>query len=117
MPKRYKNLTTIRCTKDQYLRLKNGETVGGHTYNKSMYNYLVEPEDLIVPTIELETASGTLTQEQYDKLVANQNAMINYNDLYHTLVLDDGTNLYYNSLPQTFVLDYLKYSLHNRQHS
>lgn len=57
--------------------------------------------------IELTSASGTLSTEQYNSLIATPHAMIKYNDTYHKLVLDDGTNLYYNSIPQTYVVDYL----------
>lgn len=53
--KTYKNLDNVRCTLSQYLRLKNGETINGHTYDKSKYNYLVEPEDLIVPNATTST--------------------------------------------------------------
>lgn len=75
MPRKYKNLTTIRCTKDQYLRLKNGETVNGHTYNKSKYNYLVEPEDLIANDasfVELTAGMTGVVNKDYTTLSDGQ---------------------------------------------
>lgn len=73
MPAQYNNPNIVRCTLAQYKQLLNGETVKGHTMDKTKYVYVVEPEDTGGVELFLDVTSnngnGTTIPSDYNDVI------------------------------------------------
>lgn len=59
MPAQYNDPNIVRCTLAQYKQLLNGETVKGHTLDKTKYVYVIEPVNLYQHNIVLKTSEAS----------------------------------------------------------
>lgn len=92
MPARYNDPNIVRCTLAQYIQLLNGETVKGHTMDKTKYVYVVDVGNLCY--IEV---SDSITAAQRNYIINNPNVIIKYNDYFFVPQYSDTDTYYYYS--------------------